>query len=506
MSAFTEAQVTNAKQIATMMVAQMQPPTTTVYIPGENIDVRGMSVDSPAFWKGWMHSTCNQYQKSFANLAMARAFVQPDEYGFVSQDNLARYFESFIQSAPQDHPMKAYANNAVALVALCGKYFEYDHDSMAIYTRFCAMTGLRLQRKYNTPTAVASVVRSALSFYMQNPDIAAETKKNIANAKDLGEKIVAYWNPFFVMVGTNFPYSSLAQLFTPNWKAFNDTLGVFYLFPEVLHPLRKLSTLLGFSMPQMMQDSNASEENFALFINNQIYGRLMQRESVGALIVFKRMAAMATEEGKGGTAKLALFFWHAMMEVKENPNSGWKQSIDDNFKQQFEIIAANQYKPRMFFWKGRLYGMLGLPTSTAGTAEWAAAFFDMLVWGYQLPANATDLMYYKNVMQSDSSPGKFATFLDMLGSFWANMRQLNDTGVFVPGTGFAAGTPQALTIALFEHSDTPVFQAAAKRWMEFWGLSGGEEDIANRLVEWKKAMADKYQANVERMFPALANL
>lgn len=79
-----------------------------------------------------------------------------------------------------------------------------------------------------------------------------------------------------------------------------------------------------------------------------------------------------------------------------------------------------------------------------------------------------DLMYYKNVMQSDSSPGKFATFLDMLGSFWANMRQLNDTGIFVPGTGFAAGTPQALTIALFEHSDTPVFQAAAKRWMEFW--------------------------------------
>ena len=127
---------------------------------------------------------------------MARAFVQPDEYGFVSQDNLARYFESFIQSAPQDHPMKAYANNAVALVALCGKYFEYDSDSMAIYTRFCAMTGLRLQRKYNTPTAVASVVRSALSFYMQNPDIAAETKKNIANAKDLGEKIVAYWNPY----------------------------------------------------------------------------------------------------------------------------------------------------------------------------------------------------------------------------------------------------------------------------------------------------------------------
>ena len=76
MSAITEAQVTNAKQIATMMVAQMQPPTTTVYIPGENIDVRGMSVDSPAFWKGWMHSTCNQYQKSFANLAMDGVYTK----------------------------------------------------------------------------------------------------------------------------------------------------------------------------------------------------------------------------------------------------------------------------------------------------------------------------------------------------------------------------------------------------------------------------------------------
>lgn len=78
---------------------------------------------------------------------------------------------------------------------------------MALYTRFFAMTGLRLQRKYNTPTTVASVARSALSFYMQNPDIASETKNNIANAKDVVEKIVAYWNPFFVMVSTNFPYS-----------------------------------------------------------------------------------------------------------------------------------------------------------------------------------------------------------------------------------------------------------------------------------------------------------
>ena len=240
---------------------------------------------------------------------------------------------------------------------------------------------------------------------------------------------------------------------------------------------------------------------------NQILGRLMQPESLGALIAMKRLAKSTTLPNQG-TAKLAMFYWHAMMEVKENPNSGWKQSIDDNFKSQFDAIAQARYDPRFMLGRMRLYALCGF-TSGDNSPENAAAFYDFVVWFYSFPNNASDLAYFKTIVQSDSSPGQISSFYDMMADMRVKLLPFfGNTGpVWKTGSALAATTPhEYLQAGVFEHLQTPVVQAAIERFREFFGIGNLPMATREDIDAWQQSLMETYQKNVMKMHPSLANL
>eukprot|EP00942_MAST-04A_sp_MAST-4A-sp1_P010726 g10726.t1 len=458
--------------------------------------------------KGYIHNVSNVYESNPANLVMARSVLKPDGYGNVRQESWVEYWDAVIESVASSNPLSAYKNNAIKVLEISYKYFDYDYESMSLYIRFASLLGVRFNRKYNTPDAIASVVRSAVGFYAANPDILAEARKNIANGSDTTEKVIAVWNPFFVQVAEAFPFSSLAQTFCPNWKAFSDYLGglKMWMFPQVLYPLKQLNSMTGFPFGQVIVGGGDVVEA-AAYINNQILGRLMQPESLGALIAMKRLAKSTTLPNQG-TAKLAMFYWHAMMEVKENPNSGWKQSIDDNFKSQFDAIAQARYDPRFMLGRMRLYALCGF-TSGDNSPENAAAFYDFVVWFYSFPNNASDLAYFKTIVQSDSSPGQISSFYDMMADMRVKLLPFfGNTGtVWKTGSALAATTPhEFLQAGVFEHLQTPVVQAAIERFREFFGIGNLPMATREDIDAWQQSLMETYQKNVMKMHPSLANL
>ena len=71
-------------------------PRPVAYVRGEDVPFMNYEVDSPEFWGGLLHTISNSYEKSPMNLGMARQMLNPDAFGFCSQDDVCHYWSTFL--------------------------------------------------------------------------------------------------------------------------------------------------------------------------------------------------------------------------------------------------------------------------------------------------------------------------------------------------------------------------------------------------------------------------
>ena len=495
-----------ARAIAKMLFeASPKADPLPTYVPGENVDVNSMEVDSPQFWGGLVHNLNNIYMKSPASLGFARNILNPDGYGFISQDATDEYWRTMIDTFPKDSNIGKFHNNPAKFVEYAQKHALADYDTMMVWVRFFNLLGIRWTRAYNTPDTIGDLLRGIVNFYANGAgvDMKSEVAKKYTAlvAQDKGrEGAGEVMKPFFDWIGSNFSYSSLGQVHSANFATIFKYMLKFRDYPNVLHQFRELNNVLGIKFgPGFMTDDPARQ---ATFIFNQMTGRLMQRENIPIVVALRRLARNpnATLPNQS-TAKLVLFYFHGMCEVRDNPTSGWKQLMDNKFEDLFANLSTTRWNPRVSFWKFVLYQMLDLEISEFGSPEWAVQHYDMLVWFYSTPGlGAGNLQYFKDCYATDASPGCIATLYDMYSMFMQQMKSLTPTGRWIAGSGLAANTPRAFMLAAYQHAEKPEVRAALNRFTEFMGGKARENLVtAEEVQAYLAELARNYQNAISNL-------
>eukprot|EP00942_MAST-04A_sp_MAST-4A-sp1_P012375 g12375.t1 len=486
-------QMERAKSVAKLIMETTTPlPVNNIYVNGESIDVNGYSVDSPEYWGGLMHSLGNTYESSAANRSLARAMLNPDSFGFCSQDNICKFWASFIDTFPPNSPTGAFANNPAKFHELGLKYFMHDYETMMVYIRFMGLVGMRFSRKYNTPEAIASLLRSMTGFYTDGPG--KDMKKAVAdayNAADGYDSVIAVVKPFFDMAHANLPYSSLAQLHAgTEYRVIMKYYYAFRDYPEVLYWGRRLNYALGIRYGE--EWIGTEPDRVVVSAINQILGRIMQPQNKPPVIALRRVGlnpqnTLPNEQ----TAKLVMWYLHAMIETQLNPESSWKSQLENDFQEFSELLTSVRWHPRVFFWKMVLYNTMGWTFQDTDSPEWAAMHFDLLVYILTRPQNAANLQYFKDCIQFDTSPNQTATHLDILNDLFTMVRNLNPSGIFRPGYGLAQISNWQLTVQSLAHREKPVVQAAINRYRAVLGCPEAE-DVSETLTAYIASMQERY--------------
>ena len=485
--------------------SRYRQPAASPYVAGQPISgISKMTVDSPEFFGAYIHNLNCLYEQSPGNIQLARVILQPDGFGYVSQDRVMEYWRTSLDISPADSNTGRFAHNPAKFVEYLYKYMNYNYDNRMVFIKFCQLLGIRWNTVYNTPEQIENLWRSMCGFYSTGPgkDIAKEVgaKYNKLNKGDTGlQAVEAVFRPFLDAINVGFAYSSLSQLHGENFSVIFKYMYAFRDYPGVLYWSRKLNSILGTAFgPGWIGDDPARN---AVYIFNQMLGRLSQRENLPAAVALKRLALNPNlTQPNQSTPKLVLFYYHAMCECAEHPNSGWQQLMDTKFEGMFEALNEVQWNPRVFFWKFFLYQMLDLRMTGTGTSpEWAALQFDFMVYCYSKPGICgANLEYYKDCIKVDPSPGQLATFYDMYSGVMAYMRKLSPNSLFTPGKGLASVTPRPMIILAASMRDNPIVQAAMDRYQKFMGVEGdntSKEDV------------DKYVAKIQENYLAsMSNL
>ena len=465
-------------------------PRPVAYVRGEDVPFMNYEVDSPEFWGGLLHTISNSYEKSPMNLGMARQMLNPDAFGFCSQDDVCHYWSTFLDTVPRESNAGKFQNNPAKFHEFGLKYFGYNNDLLMVYMRFFSLVGMRFTRKYNTPEAIASLSRGQYNFYSEGPgkDIAEQVGKAYKEAEGM-DKVMAVWKPFIDYVNAGFAYSSLSQTHGESMNTIVKYAYAFRDYPEVLYWGRRLNRVLGIGYGANW--IGTEPERQAVYSINQIIGQIMQPQALPVVLALKRMGVNKNNTlPHQQTAKMTLWWFHAMVETSRNPDSAWKGIMDDNFQEFGKILSSVRWHPRVFFWKLVLYNMMGWTFQDTDSPEWAALHFDFMVYLFSRPQNAGDLQYYKDCMQTDASPYQFGTYMDMVNDMFTMIRQLNPSNVARPGFGIAQISAGRFVAAMLQHNDKPVVQAAVKRFRDFMGCPS--ESTPEALAAYGTAMRERY--------------
>ena len=100
-------------------------PRPVAYVRGEDVPFMNYEVDSPEFWGGLLHTISNSYEKSPMNLGMARQMLNPDAFGFCSQDDVCHYWSTFLDTVPRESNAGKFQNNPAKFHEFGLKYFGY---------------------------------------------------------------------------------------------------------------------------------------------------------------------------------------------------------------------------------------------------------------------------------------------------------------------------------------------------------------------------------------------
>ena len=491
-----------ARSIAEFLY-QSNPSTTgpppSPYVDGIDVPLSpDTSIDSPQFWGAFIHMLNNRYAKKPGNLAMARMILNPDGFGFATQDNILNYWRTTIDSFDRNTAIGRFAHNPAKFTEYAMKYANYSYDIRMVFIKWFQLTGIRWNATYDNPDTLGILARSMFNFYSQNKDIAKKAGAAYRSKEGIDAARAAF-APFFEGANAGFAYSSLSQLHGGNQDTIIKYFYRFRDYPQVLYWMKKTNAVLGINFgPGWIGNDDPARQ--AVYIFNQIAGRLMQREHLSARVALRRLATNQQQTlPNQSTAKLVMFYYHAMCEVADNPNSSWKSQLDNKFADMIPALNSVKNVPRVWFWKWNLWTMLDMNVSDAGSVEWSAACFNFLVYFYSTPGLlGSKLNYYRDCYKTDTSPGSIATVYDMVGGMFTFLRSGNPSGMFTPGRGFATTTPRQLFLAATANRDEPVVKAAIENFVKF--MEGSDASTTRETVDGYVAkLLETYQAAVSNL-------
>ena len=101
-----------------------------------------------------------------------------------------------------------------------------------------------------------------------------------------------------------------------------------------------------------------------------------------------------------------------MEEVKENPNSTWKDFLE-NPQPMFDAQNESKFRPAAVYARNTLYAMTGISPSDADTPAFMAGFLRWIIFSLSLSRNAAQLEHFRNNFKYDSSPNQFSATIDL---------------------------------------------------------------------------------------------
>ena len=436
---------------------------------GSYTDGNGMEIDSPEFWLSFYRNLFVYYSSNEGARATAKLCLQADRAGFVSQNNMVRWWGLIIEMNDENPKLAAYKNRMREFAALAGKYVTSSAEHFSAYSRLLILMGVRLNRNYNTEEEAASLMRIVCEFY--ESDANAAIKKEVMEYK--GDMYLPFYafHRWMTWLNDFMPYSSLTQVYYPNWGGLAKNTGAFNTRPTVMFQHRRLCAICGVQYDINKFIASAGEDYFSknddgqqmMLIYKQIEGRLRQPQSKNAAIAIRRAAQGDTSPGMIYTKQI-MFFYHAYEEVKMNPNSSWKNVLE-NPQQLGELQMASRFLGAAIYARTSLYTWLGIQASGVGTAEGWIGFMNWMMFSFSLPKYAAMKQYLVNKSQNDSSPNQIASNLD----FWQQL--LN---------GFAQGNGG------FHRIGSPLADMTPVGILSGFAAHAGDENLQKKLVEFRK--------------------
>ena len=473
--------------------------------PNEIASLAAYEVDSPEFWEGMWTNLYVYYSQNEGSRALAKLGLQADKAGHVSQTNYVKFWGTLLETptlASTNPKIAGYKHRIREFAALSRKYSTHSFAHYNNVSRVCILLGVKLQRNYVEEFEIASLLQSANNTFEQNAEM-KQGAADLAKGKEGIEAEAAVFNGFMQVLHQIMPYSTLTQVYGPNWTALADQVKRLGTRPSVMFQQRRMCAMFGikydFVDHQIIVDEaqkkqakeyftqNDDGQQFLLFYK-QMEGRLMQPESQHALVALRRSASGDTSPSQIYT-KLILFYYHMMEEVKQNPQSQWKNTLenDDQFQQFLQAQSDSKFLPACIHGRNTLYAMIGLSPSDMGTPEFTIAFFKWLKYNMSLPRNAPQLAYFRHRAQFDQSPNQVASVLD----FWANFLNYyaREAGGFhALGNPMSNWTPVTMHEAFMRLNDHPEFQKLELR--KFFNMPDFDPNADEE--EWYADMRERY--------------